>query len=82
MTNLDKLGLLKTGLGMVVGAGVSSIVRGFVERVAPTDTTVQKVLVFSGRVGISMLVTDKVKDHLYEKIDDLNDWVTTNYTKD
>jgi hypothetical protein len=82
MNNIDKLAILKTGVGMVVGAGVASIVNGFVLRVAPTETAVQKVLVFSGRVGISMLVSDKVKDHVNGKIDEAHEWVTTNFSKD
>lgn len=82
MTNLDTVAILKQGVSIVVGAGVASIINGLVERVAPTETVVQKVLVFSGRVGISMLVSDKVKEHMNEKIDNAHEWVTTNFSKD
>ena len=79
MAKLDKVAILKQGVGMVVGAGVANIVREFVARVAPTDTPVQKVLVFSGRLGISMLVSDKVKEHVDMKIDNAVEWVEANF---
>lgn len=81
MAKLDTLKVFKQGVGMVVGAGVSNIVNEFVKRVAPTDTLPQKVLVFSGRIGIGMLVSDAVKEHLDMKIDEANEWFKTNFTK-
>lgn len=81
MANLDKLKIFKQGVGMIVGAGVANIVKEFVARVAPTETPVQKVLVFSGRVGIGMLVADKVKEHVDMKIDEAAEWVKDNFAK-
>lgn len=82
MSDLDAVKILKAGVSLVVGAGVASIVHGFVLRVAPTDTKIQKVLVFAGRTGISMLVSDKVKEHINDKMDETHDWIKTNFSKD
>lgn len=75
---VTKLDLFKGAVGFVVGAGVASIVSGFVERVAPTDTPIQKVLVYAGKTGISWLATSKVVEHVNEKIDNGAEWLDEN----
>lgn len=66
---MTKLDLVKGGIGLLVGSGVSHIVKEVVKSNVRTDTIFQKVTVFAGATGIGMLVGDLVKDHTDEKID-------------
>jgi hypothetical protein len=82
MDNLDAMKILKTGVGFAIGGGVATIVSGFVQAVTAPETSLQRGLVFAGRTGISMLVSDLVKEHVNGKIDDAHEWVTTTFSKD
>lgn len=72
---MSKLEILKSAVGMVVGAGVTSIIAGVVDSNVEQETAVQKVIVKAGKVGIAMVLSDKVRDHTDEKIQNLADSV-------
>ena len=82
MANLDKIKIGKQITGGIVGAGVTQIVNGFVDAVITPQTVVQRVLIFAGKTGISMLAADLVKQHVDEKIDEAVEWVNTSFSKD
>lgn len=82
MADLDKVKIGKQLVGAIVGAGVNQIVNGFVEAVTAPQTPIQRILIFAGRTGISMVVADKVKTHVDDKIDEAVDWVNAAFAKD
>lgn len=75
---MSKLDIAKQGIGVVVGAGVGSIVRGIVDATVPQETPVQRVLVLVGKVSISSFVTHHVKLHVNDAIDEVVEWYKTN----
>lgn len=68
---MNKLGVFKAVTCFLVGAGVSQIVSGIVDANVPQNTKTEKVLVFAGKTGISMLVSEAVRIHVGIKIDDV-----------
>lgn len=66
---MDKIGLFKSFTGLAVGSGISLIVTGIVKNNVQTDKNFEKVLIFVGRHGITMLLHDVTKKHIDEKID-------------
>ena len=66
---MTKLDVIKAGTGFAIGAGVSRIIAGIVANNVPQETQYQKVVVFAGRVGVAMVVSEVVSDHVDSKID-------------
>jgi hypothetical protein len=79
---MNKLEVLKTLTKLVVGAGVAHIVNSIVSNLVPTETTLQKVLVFAGKAGISMTVSDLVDETVDGKIDAAAQWVSEHVVLD
>lgn len=75
---MSYLDLFKQGVSLVIGAGVSQIVTGVVNSTTPQEQFLQKGLVFAGRTGITMLVSDAVRDHVDVKIDMAAAWISSN----
>jgi len=64
------LGIFKSVVGVVVGAGVSTIVKEVVAKnVDRPDSKVERFLIGAGSFGLSLLLSDLTTDHLDTKID-------------
>lgn len=67
---MSGLGIFKAAVGIVVGAGVSKIVEGVVHKnIDEPESKLEKVLIFAGTTGLSLLISDMTTDHLDTKID-------------
>lgn len=75
---MTKLEIFKAALGFTVGAGVSQIISGVVDSLVPQDTMPQKVCVFAGKMGISMVVSEVVKNKVNDTVDETAVWIKTN----
>ncbi len=76
---MNGLGIFKSVVGVVVGAGVSTIVKEVVHKnVDEPDSKVEKFLISAGTFGLSLLISDLTTDHLDTKIDiaasRINNW--------
>lgn len=64
------LGIFKSVVGVVVGAGVSTIVKEVVHKnVDEPDSKLERFLIGAGTFGLSLLISDLTTDHLDTKID-------------
>lgn len=79
---MSKLEIFKTTTKFVVGAGVAHIISSMVSNLVPTETTLQKFLVFAGKAGISMTVSDLVDNTIDKKIDSAALWVSEHIVLD
>lgn len=77
---MTKLEVLKSTVSFAVGAGVGQIVSGIVDNNVPQETIFQKVFVFAGKTGITMVAGEVVKNHVSSKIDLAAEWVSDNVT--
>jgi hypothetical protein len=75
---MTKLDLVKSAVSFTVGAGVSHVITGVVTSNVPQNNVVQKALTFTGRVAITMLVSEMVQSHVSRKIDDAVEWYMIN----
>ena len=67
---MSGLGIFKSVVGIVVGAGVSNIVKEVVDKnVDEPDSKVEKFLISAGTFGLSLLISDLTTNHLDAKID-------------
>lgn len=68
---MNKLTAFKAATGLVVGTGVSRITKGIIDaNIIPAETTLQKVLIGAGRLGISMTAAAIVVKHVDSQIDE------------
>lgn len=67
---MDPLKITKEVVGFVVGAGVSKIVADVVANNVTQNTKLQKIVVYAGRIGIGMIVSEVVRAHVDKRIDD------------
>lgn len=76
------LSIFKTVVGAVVGAGVSHIVKEAVHKnVDEPESNIEKFLVGAGTFGLSLLISDKVTDHMDVKIDIAADRIKSIFAK-
>lgn len=68
---MNKLSILKTGVGIVVGSGVSKIVRAIVTNNIDPETRIDKITMFCGQVVLAMVVADAARKHSDHVIDDI-----------
>ena len=67
---MNGLGIFKSVVGIVVGAGVSQIVKEVVHKnVEEPESKWEKALITAGTFGLSILISDLTTDHLDTKID-------------
>jgi len=67
---MNGLGIFKSVVGVVVGAGVSTIVKEVVHKnVDKPDSKLERFLIGAGTFGLSLLISDLTTDHLDTKID-------------
>lgn len=68
---MNGLGIFKSVVGVVVGAGVSHIVKEVVDKhVDKTECSrLEKALISAGAFGLTLLISDLTTDHLDTKID-------------
>lgn len=67
---MSGLGIFKAAVGIAVGAGVSEIVKGVVEKnMDEPDSKLSKFLIGAGTFGLTLLISDLTTDHLDTKID-------------
>lgn len=72
---MNKREIVKTVTGFVVGAGVSKIIADAVVNNVSQEKNLQKAVVFAGKTGITMVVSDAVRAHTDAKIDAVADWM-------
>lgn len=64
------IGLVKTGAGMALGAGVGVVVGNIVKATTPVELTrYQKLLVAVGTMGLSGVIADAASRRLEDRID-------------
>jgi len=78
---MNKLEILKKGIGFTAGLGIGQIIAAIVVQTTPTDTTYQKVTVYTARVAVGMVIGDIVQTHIDQKLDEAADWWKKNYQK-
>lgn len=68
---MNGLGIFKSIVGVVVGAGVSHIIKEVVDKhVDKTECSrLEKALISAGAFGLTLLISDLTTDHLDTKID-------------
>jgi hypothetical protein len=71
---MDGIKTAKDLVGVVVGSGVSLIIAGIVKNNVHSEKPIEKALIFAGRTGLSMMVSDAVKAHTDTKIDAAISW--------
>jgi hypothetical protein len=69
---MDGIKTAKDLVGVVVGSGVSLIIAGIVKNNVHSEKPI--ALIFAGRTGLSMMVSDAVKAHTDTKIDAAISW--------
>lgn len=67
--NIDKLKIAKQATGLVVGAGVSNIVRITIERNVPVSSRLDTVTVTAGTIALSMMISEATRNYTDAKID-------------
>ena len=77
MTTLtyQPLDVVKAGVGLITGIGISSIISAIVKETTPTDNPYQAATVFAGRLGITMVASEAVRSVTDRKIDDIVEFV-------
>ena len=78
---MNKIEILKKGLGFTAGLGIGQILASIVVQTTPTDTTYQKVTVYTARIAVGMVVGDIVQEHIDKKLDEFVIWWNQNYQK-
>lgn len=67
---MNGLSIFKSVVGIVVGAGVSQIVKEVVHKnVDEPESKTEKFLISASTFGLSLLISDLTTDHLDTKID-------------
>lgn len=79
-TPITKLDLAKSVTNLVIGAGISLIVDGVVKNNVTPKNLLQRGLIFAGRTGISMVLSDVTKTHTDAKFDAAETWWKENIT--
>jgi hypothetical protein len=69
------LDVLKAGVGLVTGIGISAIVSAIVKETTPTNNPYQAATVFAGRLGLTMLASEAVRSVTDRKIDSAVEFV-------
>lgn len=67
---MDKLEITKKAVSLVVGLGVSKIVKGFIENNTSAESVTDKVAIASAAVVIGSMSAAAVKNHADTMIDD------------
>lgn len=67
--NIDKLKIAKQATGLIVGAGVSNIVRITIERNVPVSSRLDTVTVTAGTIALSMMISEATRNYTDAKID-------------
>jgi hypothetical protein len=67
--------VVKAGVGLVTGIGISAILTAIVKETTPTDNPYQAATVFAGRIGLTMLASEAVRSVTDRKIDDVIEFV-------
>ena len=63
--------LTKSIVGFVVGACASTCSSTVINNLVPQETTIQKVIVFTGKIGIGMAVSAAVRTQTDAMIDEI-----------
>lgn len=72
--NAFTTGVIKTGVSLVVGSGVTKIVAGIIRNNTTPTNIYQKVAVFTAAFVIGSIITDVSKNYTDSKIDDAIAW--------
>jgi hypothetical protein len=67
--------VIKAGVGLITGIGISAIISAIVKETTPTDNPYQAATVFAGRIGITMVASEAVRSVTDRKIDDVVEFV-------
>lgn len=78
--NAFTTGVLKTGVSLVVGSGVTKIVAGIIKNNTSPTNIYQKVTIWAAAFVIGTIITDVSKNYTDEKIDDALAWWDLNVT--
>jgi hypothetical protein len=70
----DVFKIVKGATGLLVGSGVSVIVSQMIDKNTSYTNLLQRVVIFAGKTGISLTVSDLVEDHIGKKIDNVEKW--------
>lgn len=71
---MSKIDILKQGVGLVCGLGITQIVNGIVASTTKTDTLYQKTTVSAGSFVIGMVVSDVIREKTDKKVDSAVAW--------
>ena len=67
---MKKIEVLKGGIGMIVGTGVSILVGGALMKVTPANLgPIKRLAVKGAGLAISMMAVEKVTDYVEESVD-------------
>lgn len=77
---MNKLEILKKGVAFSAGLGIGQILTGIVSSTTPTDTTYQKVTVYSGRIVLGLVIGEVVDNYLDRQFDNAQNWWRENIT--
>ncbi len=66
---MNKIDMIKTGVGLTAGLGASIIIGSIVRNNVPRRNILEQTVVFAGSLGISSLVTYHVRLHTDKQID-------------
>jgi hypothetical protein len=68
---MNKIELLKEGIGFVSGIGVSQIVSAIIKNNVDPENHLQQATIYAGQLVIVMVVRDLVREKTDAKIDNL-----------
>lgn len=77
---MNKIEILKKGVAFTTGLGIGQILTGIVSSTTPTETTYQKVTVYSGRIVLGLMIGEVVDHYLDRKFDEATVWWKENIT--
>lgn len=78
---MNKLNFVKAAVSLVVGSGISHIVKEIVDKNVESENTMQRIFVVAGRRGLSMVINDITKSHTDAKIDAAATWLQATFSK-
>lgn len=77
---MNKIDMIKTGVGIATGIGSGMIIGSVARNNCPRRNLLDKTIVFAGSVGISSLVSYHVRAHTDKTIDSIVQLIE-NYNK-
>lgn len=78
---ITKADVAKQAVALVVGAGISKIVKGTVKQNVTADKVTDQLVITAASYVLGLVVAEKCKEVTDARIDSITDWWATNVTK-